>query len=1001
MNFLLLGQIQMSASYDVRNLNNARAEFKYERGSDFFNLNLNQNRTPNELHTVIDISSSSISLPLAKMEVNANFRDSIDLNVEFTLSDKKIALSLNIAENIVIGEITTPFSGFEKISGRLSYDIYSRNSKSVTLSYARGQEIIEMEIQLNIRGNRRGSLSLSLETPFEIARTLTLETNWRNGRGSVIYTRNGITYRLEGTVNITAEDTTVEIIFSPDSGEAFNLRLNFNLGSILSGDGIRTEELAKAELVIFGKRIGFRLEGFRGAHKLYLAFKAESTFHQIQELQFKLNSEMSLQKIALDVEGKLNEHYLKIKNKYEAEHLKFWLTSEMESSLSSLPHLMVRFGNENRVTTLHVKYNEREVILTFAWNDNMTEGFLGTVSLPHMGFTDVSYDVKYHFSNPDEIKVDIELELEPGKPINVDVIYNSDGIQARFFSPDSSHHIRARRSLDASSFSAEVGLDDYSASVRGDLLDADSKRGIHIEGEFLGQRISVDSHLQIGAAGYREGKLMFETNIVGYERFGGDFTYSNENSLVSAKAQIVIPSETHFIEAVYDTTSQMAIKISVLTSSSLLNGRHTIDIESNRIFEFVNQNANDGNISLLYSGITSINTVLTLDRADALKASMKIILPNASYVLEGMLKMPLDNSEFSILFKCPNGEQNLKASLIIDDSTHEKKLIKVHLLLSSYLLSSNFEYNLNGDIETTKSSLEQIIHFKNTMHILKFGYDSSSSGAKMIIHLETPLLEINKILISTEIMSAPTIKANVLIDWLGKSHSIELEMNKLDKRIICIFKSPYINGQVIRVDGYIIGESSRDSDIVGNLTFAGQSYGLKMHLMFVSLNNASAEVEVKTPLSGYRKMNFHLSFKHENHLEIIFRADSPIVLTFELTSGLTSQNYTWTININSSVIGFEKIMVVAEFPLYKHGGKIMLSLPNSVYGFEFEFSDEIYSKLINFNVLINGQNYGAGGSIRYKAPYELAFFVSAPDNKNKFHIAMDPTFLNWYLFKLW
>jgi len=193
------------------------------------------------------------------------------------------------------------------------------------------------------------------------------------------------------------------------------------------------------------------------------------------------------------------------------------------------------------------------------------------------------------------------------------------------------------------------------------------------------------------------------------------------------------------------------------------------------------------------------------------------------------------------------------------------------------------------------------------------------------------------------------------------------------------------------VDSYIAGDSSHDADLIGNLTFAGQSYGIKLHLNLISLNDTSASLELKSPFNGYRKMNFILGFKFDDYLQVIFKADNPVAVNFELLTGKKGQVYDFQVDIETPLSGYEKIMINAEFPLNETAVKMILSLPNSEYGIDFEFSDELYSKLLSGSVLVNGVEYGSGISFRYKAPYEFAFFYSLPQRENRFHVAMDST----------
>merc|ERR1739838_474101 len=82
--------------------------------------------------------------------------------------------------------------------------------------------------------------------------------------------------------------------------------------------------------------------------------------------------------------------------------------------------------------------------VTFQPKQNLATGFSGTISAPHRGIHDASFDINYKFTNQNELDLDVNLQLEPGKMISIDIIYNSDGVQARLTSPMGSHRARAR-----------------------------------------------------------------------------------------------------------------------------------------------------------------------------------------------------------------------------------------------------------------------------------------------------------------------------------------------------------------------------------------------------------------------------------------------------------------------------------------------------------------------------------------------------------------------------
>merc|ERR1711970_726255 len=168
--------------------------------------------------------------------------------------------------------------------------------------------------------------------------------------------------------------------------------------------------------------------------------------------------------------------------------------------------------------------------------------------------------------------------------------------------------------------------------------------------------------------------------------------------------------------------------------------------------------------------------------------------------------------------------------------------------------------------------------------------------------------------------------------------------------------------------------------------------------MGISFNDNSISLELKSPFSGYRKMNFHVSFRYNDNLRITFKADKPVALRFELQSGHKNQGYGFMMNIETPVAGYEKISIHTEFPLDKTALKMILKLPASEYGVKFEFANNVYMKLLGGSIRVNGVEYGSGISMRYKAPYELAYFYSIPHNEYRFHIAMDSTMYDTVLY---
>jgi len=544
----ILGSILANVSYDFRDFNNAKAEINYTRGSKFFNFDFNRQLNDTELISKINFTSSHPLARTAKMEVNAKFTNGFDLTVLLQRMTRKVELSLNLNRNGLTGRLTTPYRGFELISGSLIYNITNRNNKTARLSYERGNRKINIDMELNLNGRAdRGSLKITAATPFEIMKTLNLNANWANGRGTVEYNRNNISYRFEGSADVKADRTSFDLSFTPNSSQPIHIKFKFDIGSLLSGSGNYSQDIANIELEMLGKRIALDLRGYRNTEKIVLDFEGESSFEQLRKIELKVDSDLNVRNRRGSLEIKVDDFYFKMNNSFEMKpNNGYYWRSEFDSSLTNLPGLTIGFGRdeqESRILTIG-SGDEREITISFKPKQRLTRGFSGTISLPHRGIHDASFDVNYKFTNQNQLELDVNIELEPGKMINFDVMYNSDGVQARLTSPMGSHRARARRSITDNSFYGEFGLDDYSVSLRGDNLSADSKKGFKLEGEILGQKISVDCILQTVANNYAEGKFIINSNISGFETVGVVFKISNENNTISAETKINLPSET-------------------------------------------------------------------------------------------------------------------------------------------------------------------------------------------------------------------------------------------------------------------------------------------------------------------------------------------------------------------------------------------------------------------------------------------------------------------------
>jgi len=119
-------------------------------------------------------------------------------------------------------------------------------------------------------------------------------------------------------------------------------------------------------------------------------------------------------------------------------------------------------------------------------------------------------------------------------------------------------------------------------------------------------------------------------------------------------------------------------------------------------------------------------------------------------------------------------------------------------------------------------------------------------------------------------------------------------------------------------------------------------------------------------------------------------AESPVNVKLEVQSGKMDGIYKTVVHIETPVEGFEKIVITAETPLDKTATRVLINLPNTTYGFEFEFGDNQYSKTAILKFLSNDTYYGGGFKLRYKAPYVLDLnFMN-----DRFHMMMDSSVFN-------
>jgi len=885
------------------------------------------------------------------------------------------------------------------------------------LRYVRGDRKINVDMNLQMRNNRRGSLSVSVETPFELIRTLTLNANWRNGKGSVSYNRNNVTYNFEGSFNVKVDGTSFEISFVPDSGQPIKVAFDYNAGAIIQGNTDSPQNIAKLELAMLGKSMSFDLKGHRNSEKLYIEFEAESNFEQLRQIEFKLESELNTTKRAGLLEIKLNEFYFKVRNSFERKPSNgYYAKTEFDSNLTSLPGLIIGIGRENERRTLTIGSGDREISVSFEPKDGLRKGFAGAVSLPHRGINDAQFDVNYKFSSANELDIDASVQLEAGKAINVAVIYNADGVQARLSSPMGSHRARARRSISDNSFSGEISLDDYNISLRGERLVTENKLGFKIEGDSMGKRIAIDALYQREGA-YNEGKFMVDTNIPVAQTFGVEFTGTDSAEKFARSTRILLPKVINSEPIIFKLSSsqnvfqvnakifttthrfyferdfQNGVKSTIIVSSSpLFDGRYVFNIESN-VFDFKRGLTKILKTSLSIYGGYSGSVALVVDMNNGTTTLLTVSTEQGTYTLETSLKSTDNEINVGIKASCPINAHELKLAITQDAVGQSNKVITINAVASSPLLAHNVHSTMKIELGQEKNMVDLSVNFDDKIHRIIFGYSYLSNGADMTLEIETPIFDIKKISVNSSLMIDSDIQANAKVIYFGVDHTFEFNLKRADKSFTSVISSPLITGEIVMIKGSIVGSSPSNMEILSSLNFDGRSVAAKLSLNFISFRNVSSHLEIKTPFHGYRKMNYVISFNNHENIKAMFTGDGPIDFKLEMETGKTTDSYKTMINIETPMIGYEKITLAGEVPLNVIGAKIMIQLPSSEYGLDFELENEQFAKQIGGNLMINGSKIGGGFGLRYKAPYQLGYFYNVPwvHGTGGFHLMMDST----------
>ncbi|MPC09884.1 Beta-1,3-glucan-binding protein [Portunus trituberculatus] len=546
-NSMFIGEVAIGMKYNMENINDAQAEIHYKRSIEGepekrVNAKWTRKRTPNHLETELVLDSTFEFLQNARAYATADFSQLFNLNAGLDFNDQHITIVLNVSQESVDLNITTPFEGFENIKGTINYNLGGKTQR-VALSYERGSQRANMELIVNRKKRRSGSLSLTLTTPFEVLRNLKISANWGRRQATVDYVRNDVHVTMTGTAQLEADKSQFNLSFTAPSGKAVTIAAAYDVEAFIAGTGSSPIKLAGLTVDIGDTKVMFELKGFRSDERLYVEINGETSFMRLRHLHLKLDSELNTQQREGTFEFRLNDFVFEVHNEFVRYDDGYYIKSRLESSLTPLPALVFGLGRrgDERIFTLGYG-EEKEVTFSIKAKNNFRSGFSGSVDIPNFGYDGVQYDVNYRFPSNNELEVKLDVQLGPNDHLEAEFEYNSDGVQARLMSPFTGQHsARVRRSISTDSFFTEVGFDDYNLRLRGGFKDGDIKRGIVLEADILGHLFLFNYQLQSEGPRYTEGKLVLQTPFRGWEKMGGLFTFSNINKQLVIRAEAYIP----------------------------------------------------------------------------------------------------------------------------------------------------------------------------------------------------------------------------------------------------------------------------------------------------------------------------------------------------------------------------------------------------------------------------------------------------------------------------
>jgi len=659
-------------------------------------------RTSDHLETEVIIDSTLENMSHVRAFANANFAEGFQLNSGFEWNDKVISVKFEVSNQSILGEVTTPFEGFEAIKGLITYSLAGKD-KNVTLKYERGERNVDMTLNMS-KNKKKGNFELRLTTPFEVLSELNVDGNWNKNKATVTYSRNGQVVTLKGKASVTSRRSEMNFTFTTPQGKNIKLAAAYNVNDIIAGSGTEPQKIAGLEVEIEDLDISFNINGFRNDERVFIEIDGHSSLLSIHTLYIKLNSELNAQNRNGLFELRLNDFVFNIENHFERYQNDegYYFKSKIESSLTPLPALVFGLGRRNGERIITIGYGEdREITFSIKAKNDFRSGFSGFVDIPNFGYEGVKYDVDYRFPDDNSLLIELEVQLgRDGEEVEAEFQYNSEGVKARLSSPFTGTHLaRARRSISSDSFFTEIGYNDYNLRLRGGFENADLKRGAVLEGEVFGHKFLIDCLFQSEGLQYSEGKLLIQTPFQGMENMGGLFKISNQNNRFKAQAELLLP---------FFNVPKITIDAD-LNLNQKIEGHVTIDVAGQKFImrsDLVGASLTQGyqgKVEIFtpfhYLSHISLEGTIKTNTLNQFKADLKIVEPYTTHEFEIEGKLAQNKLSVSASFKSenfPSSEFNFTLERL--DVAH----VKMEARLNNNKL--NIEFNKSDSVFTLNTN---------------------------------------------------------------------------------------------------------------------------------------------------------------------------------------------------------------------------------------------------------------------------------------------------------